>query len=129
MPRQSLTSSPVAFRSPGPWERLRARALIRLASGYRCTLASPPGRLAIEKEMMAVAPLAEAIKRAPAVQGRGWDRAGLRPEPAATRSRACGQQGMTSSREMAVLLRATPSTARIDLVIRCRSRVFSRRPG
>jgi len=79
----------------------RGRALTRLASGYRCTLASPPGRLAIEKEMMAVAPLAEAIKRAPAVRGRGWDRAGLRPEPAATRSRACGQQGMTSSREMA----------------------------
>ena len=31
---------------------------------------------------------------------------------------------MTSSREMAVLLRTTPSTARIDLVIRCRSRMF-----
>jgi len=32
---------------------------------------------------------------------------------------------MTSSREMAVLLRPTPSTARIDPVIRCRSRMFS----
>jgi hypothetical protein len=31
---------------------------------------------------------------------------------------------MTSSGEMAVLLRTTPSTARIDLVIRCRSRMF-----
>jgi hypothetical protein len=49
---------------------------------------------------------------------------GLRQEPAATRSGACGQEGMTSSREMAVLLRATPSTARIDPVIRCRSRMF-----
>src|SRR6516165_7906334 len=124
MPRQSLTSSPVAFGSPGPCERPRARVLMSLVSGYRCSLASPPGRLAIEKEMMAVAPLAEAIKRASAVQGRGWDRAGLRPKPAATRSRAYDQQGMTSSREMAVLLQATPSTARIDLVIRCRSRMF-----
>ena len=40
-----------------------------LASGYRCSLASPPGRLAIEKEMMAVAPLAEAVDSASAVQG------------------------------------------------------------
>ena len=93
---------------------------IRLASGYRCSLASPPGRLAIAKEMMAVAPLAEAIQKAPAVQGWGWDRGGLRPEPA-RQSRACGRQGMTSSRERAALLRPTPSTARIDLVIRCRS--------
>src|SRR6516225_8572848 len=69
MPRQSLTSSPVAFRSPGPCERPRARALMSLASGYRCSLASPPGRLAIEKEMMAVAPLAEAIDSASAIQG------------------------------------------------------------
>jgi hypothetical protein len=45
-------------------------------------------------------------------------------KPAAARRSAWGRFGMGSTSETAVLVRLTPSMARIEVVIRYRSRVF-----